>query len=393
MHTPHGHVETPAFVAVGTKATVKALSVEQVREAGLQIVLGNTYHLFLEPGEEIVREAGGLGAFMNWSGPTMTDSGGFQVFSLGAAFGEHVSKLAEAPEERGQGLAVYDEHIKGQHGKLAAVDEEGVTFTSHVDGSMHRFTPERSIEIQHKLGADIIFAFDECTSPLASMKYQEEALDRTHRWAKRSLAHHREQQKEAGLPAEAPTALRQALYGIVQGGRHEELRRKSARMVGNMEFDGFGIGGSYVKEDLDTAVGWVCEELPPERPRHLLGIGEPEDLVRGVGKGVDLFDCVAPTRLGRNGTIYTHRGKIHLRNQQYTRDFGKPDEACACYTCTHYTRAYLSHLFRSREMLAATLASLHNLFFITRLVNDLRGAILDGNYESFAEAFLKTYRT
>lgn len=382
LSTPHGEIKTPAFVPVGTKGTVKALTPDQVRATGAQVVLANTYHLYLTPGDELVRAAGGLRDFMNWQGPTMTDSGGFQVFSLGAAFGQHVSKLAQA-DEPVEELMVYDESIATQHGRLAIIDEEGVSFTSHINGSLHRFTPERSIEIQHNIGADLIFAFDECTTPTADYAYQKEALNRTHRWAERSLKAHQQN---------IVAKKEQALLGIVQGGRHEDLRRESARVIGSMDFDGFGIGGSYVKEDLNTAVGWVCEELPPDRPRHLLGIGEPEDLIEGVRKGVDLFDCVLPTRLGRNGTVYTKYGKLSLLNAKYTQDFSPIDKECICSTCTNYTKAYLSHLFRSNEMLGATLASMHNLHFLISLVSTLRSSILESNFDMVAESFLGNYK-
>jgi len=382
LKTPHGDIETPAFVAVGTKGTVKSLTPEQLQALGCQVVLANTYHLYLTPRDEIVRDAGGIHAFMNWNAPLMTDSGGFQVFSLGVAFGAHVSKLAQK-DDLVNGVAVYDEHLATQHGRLAIIDEEGVSFTSHIDGTLHRFTPERSIEIQHNIGADILFAFDECTSPVADYEYQKEALTRTHRWAERSLKAHRQ-----NIQAQS----QQALFGIVQGGRYKELRQDSAKQIASMDFDGFGIGGSYVKEDLQTAVGWVCETLPEDRPRHLLGIGEPEDLIEGVKRGVDLFDCVAPTRLARNGTVYTHYGKVNLFNAKYTRDFSSIDERCTCATCAHYTKAYVSHLFRSKEMLAATLASIHNVHFIVNLVKRLRLAILDETLDMVEKDFLSTYR-
>ena len=387
LQTPHGVIETPAFVTVGTKGTVKALTPEAVRAVGAQVVLANTYHLYLQPGEDIVAQAGGLGRFMNWQGPTMTDSGGFQVFSLGAAYGERVGKIIQADELEktdAESMAVYDASIASQHGRLAIIDEEGVSFTSHLDGSLHRLTPERSIEIQHKLGADMIFAFDECTSPVAPYEYQKAALDRTHRWARRSLASHR-----SNLAARKS----QGIFGVIQGGRFEDLRRSSARELAGQGFDGFGIGGSFSKEDMNTAVCWVCEELPEEKPRHLLGIGEPLDLFGGIEHGADLFDCVGPTRLGRTGTIYTKHGKINLQNEKFKNDFTPLDEGCVCPTCTHYSRAYVAHLFRAREMLAATLASQHNLFFLITLVKNIRISILQGRFESFKEQFFSTYTT
>ena len=296
LSTPHGDILTPAFVAVGTKATVKSLNPEQVKDAGTQVVLGNTYHLYLQPGDEIVREAGGIGKFMNWSGPTMTDSGGFQVFSLGAAYGKDISKVTKVTDPS---LLIPERFDDSDAPRLAKIGQDGVSFKSHLDGSIHYITPEKSIQIQHNLGADIIFAFDECTSPAEDLRYQEEALERTHRWAERSLVEHKKLNTENKI----------SLFGIVQGGREESLRKKSAEFIKSLDFDGFGIGGSFAKEDMSSAVKWVNEILPEEKPRHLLGIGEPEDLFMGVENGVDLFDCVAPTRLGRNGTIYTKMEK------------------------------------------------------------------------------------
>lgn len=370
IHTPHGDIETPAFVTVGTKGTVKSLKPEDLIEyVGAQVALANTYHLYLQPGHELVRDAGGLHAFSNWQMPTMTDSGGFQVFSLGAAFGKGVTKFAkgEVNDDVQEGLHVYNKELAESHGKLCIIDEDGVTFISHIDGSMHRFTAERSIEIQHAIGADIIVAFDECTSPTAAREYQEEAMHRTHRWAKRSiLAHMRNYD----------ALKKQGLYGVVQGGRHLDLRVESARVLSNMDFAGFGIGGSFSKDDLGASLQVVNEILPEDKPRHLLGIGEPEDIEAGVRMGCDTFDCVAPTRLARTGTIYarTNDGikKLNLKNAQFAHDLGQPDASCSCYVCTHYTRAYLAHLFRAGEMLGAHLASLHNLYFIVNFAKKLR---------------------
>jgi len=369
IHTPHGDIETPAFVAVGTQATVKSVPVPLMQETDLQTIIANTYHLHLQPGSELVRDAGGLHTFMGWQRPLLTDSGGFQVFSLGAAFGKHVSKVSkEELDESTRVASVYDPDVATQHGKLAIIDEEGVSFTSHIDGTLHRFTPERSMEIQHNLGADIFFAFDECTGAEAGYEYQKEAMDRTHRWAERSLRAHR-QNIEAGQ--------KQGLFGIVQGGRFEDLRKESAKELASMDFDGYGIGGSYQKLDRDTAVGWVTDILPPEKPRHLLGIGEPEDLLKGIEQGIDLFDCVTPTRYGRTGTVYGPGGvRMTISKAEYARDFRPIDESCTCSTCRTYTRAYLSHLFRANEMLGATLASLHNLHFLVTLVKRERERIL-----------------
>jgi len=415
IETPHGVINTPAFVTVGTKATVKALTPEQVAGLGAQVVLANTYHLYLEPGHEIINEAGGFAKFMNWTGPTMTDSGGFQVFSLGAAFGKNITKIT-AETDPNKLLEELTETSKSSRGvmpenfKPAKVLEDRVIFRSHIDGSTHEFTPEKSIEIQHNLGADMIFAFDECTSPNESIFYQRESLDRTHRWAKKSLEYHLKKSPE--IKYFAQTGERQALFGIIQGGRHEELRKKSAETLANMKvfvnkkgeivsekmdgydevgFDGFGIGGSFQKADMETAVSWVNEILPEDKPRHLLGIGEPEDLFMAVENGCDLFDCVAPTRIARTGQVYTKFGKINLRNAEFKNSFKPIDENCDCYTCQNYSRAYLSHLFRSDEMLGATLASTHNLFFIINLVKQMREAMLKDGLEIFKKDFLTNY--
>lgn len=375
IHTPHGDIETPAFVVVGTKGTVKSLKPEDMRDyVGNQVALANTYHLFLQPGDELIKAAGGLHSFSNWNMPTITDSGGFQVFSLGAAFGKGVTKFAKGEVEEVNskaGLNVYSKKLAEEHGKLCVIDEEGVTFTSHIDGSMHRFTAERSIDIQHNIGADIIIAFDECTSPTADYDYQKEAMDRTHRWAKRSILAHK-QNYEA--------LKKQGLYGVVQGGRHLDLRQESARTLAAMDFDGFGIGGSFSKADLGEALRVVNEILPEDKPRHLLGIGEPEDITEGVALGCDTFDCVAPTRIARTATIYEQTNEGHKRtnllNTKYRNDLSKPDESCDCYVCQNYTKAYLAHLFRSQEMLGPHLASLHNLYYIVNYTKKLRENIL-----------------
>jgi len=380
LSTPHGDILTPAFVAVGTKATVKSLNPEQVKDAGTQVVLGNTYHLYLQPGDEIVREAGGIGKFMNWSGPTMTDSGGFQVFSLGAAYGKDISKVTKVTDPS---LLIPERFDDSDAPRLAKIGQDGVSFKSHLDGSIHYITPEKSIQIQHNLGADIIFAFDECTSPAEDLRYQEEALERTHRWAERSLVEHKKLNTENKI----------SLFGIVQGGREESLRKKSAEFIKSLDFDGFGIGGSFAKEDMSSAVKWVNEILPEEKPRHLLGIGEPEDLFMGVENGVDLFDCVAPTRLGRNGTIYTKTGKIIIMNTKFRNDFKPIEEDCECYTCKNYSRAYIAHLFHGKEMLAGTLASIHNLYFIVNLVKKIRQSIMDDTFYEYKKEFLLNYKS
>lgn len=382
LTTPHGVIATPAFVPVGTKADVKGVLPDALRALGAQVVLANTYHLYLQPGEQLVAEAGGLSKFMAWHGPTMTDSGGFQVFSLGAAFGKVISKFtsAEAPQE--DAVAVYDESVASQHGQLAIIDDEGVSFTSHLDGSLHRFTPERSVEIQHALGADLFFAFDECTSPTEPYEYQKEAMERTHRWAARSLKAHRQ-----NLSAPAT----QAIFGIVQGGRHEDLRRESAREIASLGFDGIGIGGSFSKEDMRGALQAAVGELPEELPRHFLGIGEPGDVLEGIASGIDLFDCVAPTRIGRHGSIYTKRGIVHLRGEKYRSDFTPLDSETLVRGTETFTRAYVSHLVRSGEFLGGVICSMHNLGFILQLVALAREAILEGRFESYRAEFVRNY--
>ncbi len=378
LETAHGVIHTPAFVPVGTKAGVKALTPEQVSDLGAEVVLGNTYHLYLQPGDEVVRDAGGIGKFMNWPGPTITDSGGFQVFSLGAAYGKDFSKVIRGLEATTQIPERFDDKDAP---RLAKIGEDGVSFKSHLDGSLHYITPEKSIEIQHNLGADIIFAFDEATSPHENYEYQEKALSRTHAWAKRSLEYHKSK----------PNKNSQALFGIVQGGLEQDLRKRSAEYISSLPFDGFGIGGSYTKEHMKLTTRLVNEILPEEKPRHLLGIGEPEDLFMGVENGVDLFDCALPTRNARNGSLYTKRGKINITNTKYRADFSKIEEGCECYTCLHYTRAYVSHLFHGKEMLAGTLATIHNLYFIINLVKKIRQSILDDNFFEFKNEFIKGY--
>ncbi len=383
LHTPHGDIQTPAFIAVATKATTKGLGSFMYEDMGVQAVIANAYHLYLTPGEDLVSRAGGVGKFMSFEGPTMTDSGGFQVFSLGEGFGKKVSKVSVEEKQREAAIALFDEDVATQHGKLAIVDDEGVSFTSHHDGSLHRFTPERSMEIQHKLGADITFAFDECTSPAADHAYQKDAMERTHKWAKRSLAAHRQ-----NLDANA----KQGVYGIIQGGRYEDLRLESARELAGMDFDGYGIGGSFSKDDILGILEKVNAKLPEEKPRHLLGIGEPEDMFIGVAAGIDTFDCVLPTRNGRNATVYTFDGKVSLERAEFADDARPIDPECDCFVCKRYSRAYIRHLFKSGEMLGGILASAHNMRFLTRLVENIRLSILDGTFDTYRAAFLVRYQ-
>ena len=382
IHTPHGDIATPAFVVVGTKATVKAVVPEAVAGVGAQAVLANAYHLYLQPGSDIVDAAGGLGAFMNWPGPTFTDSGGFQVMSLGVGF-KKVLAMDTA------GLADDDVIAEGKN-RLAHVDDDGVTFTSHLNGDVHRFTPEVSMRIQHELGADIMFAFDECTTLMNTRGYQERSLDRTQAWAARCLAAH------AALTAERAGKPYQALFGVVQGAQYEDLRRKAARDLAALEvdgqrFDGFGIGGALEKENLGTIVSWVSDELPFDKPRHLLGIAEPDDFFAAVAAGADTFDCVMPSRVARNAAVYTPTGRININTAPHRRAFEPIDPGCDCYTCAHYTRAYLHHLFKAKEMLASTLATIHNERFIVRLVDDIRASIESGDFAAFRDEFLGRY--
>ena len=379
ISTPHGEIATPAFIPVGTKATVKGVLPESMAALGGQALLANAYHLYLQPGPEIVDEAGGLGAFMNWPGPTFTDSGGFQVLSLGVGFKKVIAMDAETFRS--------DEVIADNKERLAHVDDDGVTFKSHLDGSMHRFTPEFSMKVQHQLGADIIFAFDECTTLHNTRGYQERSLERTRLWAKRCLIEH------GKLTAKRSNHPYQALFGVLQGAQYEDLRRKAARDLAGLDesgisFDGFGLGGALDKEKLGTIVRWMCEELPRNKPRHLLGIGEPDDLFTGVENGVDSFDCVAPSRQARTSAVFTQDGRINLTNAKYQRQFSPIDDNCDCYTCSHYTAAYLAHLFRSKEMVAGTLATIHNERFIVRLVDQMRESLRVGNFFEFKREFL-----
>lgn len=379
IHTPHGDIRTPAFVAVGTKATVKSVLPEAVSGLGAQAVLANAYHLYLQPGSDIVDAAGGLGAFMNWPGPTFTDSGGFQVMSLGVGFKKVLAMDAA-------GLA-NDEVIAPGKSRLAQVDDEGVTFTSHLNGDRHRFTPEVSMQIQHQLGADIMFAFDECTTLLNTRNYQQQSVQRTHRWAQRCLVEH------ARLTHEREGKPYQALFGVVQGAQYEDLRRQAARELAALDkdgyrFDGFGIGGALEKENLGTIVGWVNEELPFDKPRHLLGISEPDDFFAAIAAGADTFDCVMPSRVARNAAIYTADGRYNVTKAANRRDFRPLEEGCDCYTCTHYSRAYLHHLFKAKEMLSATLATIHNERFTVRLVDTIRTSIEQGRFYEYRDDFL-----
>jgi len=375
--TPHGLINTPAFIPVGTKATVKSVLPESMRDLGAQALLANAYHLYLQPGCDIIDDAGGLGSFMNWNGPTITDSGGFQVMSLGVGFKKVLAMQTDTVQR--------DDVIADHKERLAHVDDDGVTFKSHLDGSMHRFTPEISMQVQHRIGADIMFAFDELTTLMNTRQYQETSLERTRLWAIRCIEEHKR------LTAERSTKPYQALFGVIQGAQYEDLRRKAARDLGAMDFDGYGIGGALDKNSLSTIVRWVSEELPEDRPRHLLGIGEPEDFFAGVESGADTFDCVAASRAGRNAAVYTKHGRFNISNAQYRRSYQPVTADCDCYTCTHYTQAYIHHLVHAKELLAATLLTIHNEYFVVNLVAAIRQTILEGTYYAFKDDFLGSF--
>src|SRR3972149_4532933 len=345
--TPHGYLQTPVFAPVGTQATVKTLTPEHLKDIHATLVLSNTYHLYLRPGDELVRDMGGLHKFMQWPNPMLTDSGGFQVFSLS---------------------------------KTRKIDDDGVTFKSHIDGSTHRFTPEKSIAIQENLGADIIMAFDECPPPL-DRDYNREALDRTHAWAARCLA--------------AKTRGDQALFGIVQGGIFPDLREESARYLMGLGLPGYATGGRGVgekKEQMHATLEVVNDILPADKPRYLMGVGSPEDLVNGARRGVDIFDCVLPARVARNGAALTRTGRMNMKNAPYARDPRPIEEGCTCYCCTRFTRAYVRHLVVSGEILGATLLTMHNVHLLLTLAREMRQAICDGRFEQYAEQFLANYR-
>ena len=348
LTTPHGKIQTPIFMPVGTQATVKSVTPAQLDDINVQILLSNTYHLYLRPGADTVAEMGGLHKFMNWHRPILTDSGGFQVFSLGT---------------------------------LRKIDEDGVTFKSHIDGSMHRFTPESAIDVEEKLGADIIMAFDECSDPV-DKSYSVKALERTHRWAERCL--------------KAKTRDDQALFGIVQGGIFPDLRKSSAKFISSLNFPGYAIGGLSVgesKADMLSTIEVVNQILPQDKPRYLMGVGTPYDLIEGIYRGVDMFDCVLPTRLARHHAAQTMQGRLNLSNAKFTRDTNPIDPQCTCYTCTHFTRAYIRHLINAREMLASTLISIHNIHTLVNLTQQIRQSIVEKRYESFREELLANLGT
>ena len=348
LHTPHGVIETPIFMPVGTQATVKAMTPEELKDIGSQIILSNTYHLYMRPGHDLIERAGGLHKFMNWDKPILTDSGGFQVFSLGP---------------------------------LRKIKEEGVEFRSHLDGSKHFLSPEKATEIQNALGSDIIMAFDECAPYPADRQYVKNSLERTTRWLERCKAAHKYPE-------------RQALFGIVQGGMYKELREQSAREITAIDLPGYAIGGLSVgepKEMMYEVLDYTVPLLPEDKPRYLMGVGSPDDLLEGGLRGIDMFDCVLPTRIARNGTAMTSQGKVVVRNASYAEDFSSLDPECDCYTCRNYTKAYLRHLIKCNEILGARLLTIHNLHFLLKLMENVREAIREDRLLDYKKDFFEKY--
>lgn len=348
LHTPHGVIETPIFMPVGTRATVKAMTPEELKDIGSQIILSNTYHLYMRPGHDLIERAGGLHKFMNWDKPILTDSGGFQVFSLGP---------------------------------LRKIKEEGVEFRSHLDGSKHFLSPEKATEIQNALGSDIIMAFDECAPYPADRQYVKNSLERTTRWLERCKAAHKYPE-------------RQALFGIVQGGMYKDLREQSAREITAIDLPGYAIGGLSVgepKEMMYEVLDYTVPLLPEDKPRYLMGVGSPDDLLEGVLRGIDMFDCVLPTRIARNGTAMTSQGKVVVRNASYAEDFSSLDPECDCYTCRNYTKAYLRHLIKCNEILGARLLTIHNLHFLLKLMENVREAIREDRLLDYKKDFFEKY--
>ncbi len=389
MHTDHGDIETPIFMPAGTQATVKSLDSLEVQNLGAQIILGNTYHLHLRPGEDLINNFGGLHKFMNWDKPILTDSGGFQVFSLGL---QKVKKLTINNEQITNKI---EGNSQNDQGKLVNIDEDGVTFTSHIDGSKHRFTPEKAIEIQHKLGADIIMAFDECTPDGVDEQYTREAMERTHRWAARCVEYHKQgtRNKEQGTKP-----YRQFLFGIIQGSNHKHLREESAKYISSLDFDGIAIGGESIGYNMEATkeiLDWVYPIIPENKPHYTMGLGfAPLDIFEAVEHGADMFDCVSPTRMARNGALFVHpetykqindgkmdrNSRINITNAKFFDDKSPIDPLCKCSTCQNYSRAYLHHLFDAEELLAYKLATVHNLHFFINLMKQIRQSILEDKF-------------
>lgn len=348
LHTPHGVIETPIFMPVGTQATVKTMTPDELKEIEAQIILSNTYHLYMRPGEKLVEKAGGLHKFMNWDRPILTDSGGFQVFSLS---------------------------------ELRDIKEEGVTFRSHIDGSKHFISPEKAIEIENALGADIIMAFDECLPYPCDYNYARDSLHRTLRWAERCKEAHKNTEK-------------QALFGIIQGGMYKDLREEAAREMVKLDFPGYAVGGLSIGEPkpiMYEVLDWTTPLMPKDKARYLMGVGSPDALIEGAIRGIDMFDCVLPTRVARNGTTFTSKGKVVVRNAEYAEDFRPLDDECDCYACKNYTRAYIRHLFKAQEILGPRLTTIHNLRFLINLMKQVRQAIMEDRLLDFRDEFFEKY--
>jgi len=400
IHTDHGDIETPIFMPVGTQASVKSLDSLDLQNLNAQIILANNYHLHLRPGEDLIAELGGIHKFMNWDKPILTDSGGFQVFSLG--------QQRESPLLVGEGRVRSGDN----QSRLVKIDEDGVTFTSHIDGSTHRFTPESAIETQHKIGADIIMAFDECTPDSADFDYAKKAMERTHRWAERCILKHHQLQS---IRKSASLTERQGLsgnpynflFGIIQGANHKELREESAKAISAMNFDGIAIGGESVGYNMEATkniLDWVNPIIPKDKPHYTMGVGHsPLDLFEVVERGVDMFDCVSPTRIARNGTLFVHPQslplvgggqegvfKININNAQYKNDPAPIDTNCSCSTCKNYSKAYLHHLFKAQELSAYRLATIHNLHFLLNLMSEIRQAIKEDKFLELKKSWYET---
>lgn len=356
IKTSHGEVETPVFMPVGTRATIKTMTPEEAKSLGVKILLGNTYHLYLRPGDKLVKKMGGLHKFMNWKGPILTDSGGFQVFSLG--------------------------HGARDKKSLVKLRDDEVEFSSHIDGSRHIFTPKKVLDIQSNLGTDIAMVLDECAPGISDYKYAKEAMKRTHRWAKEAKEY---QEKKK---------YKMAVFGIVQGVTFKDLREESAKYINSLNFDGNAIGGLAVgesKDEMYKAIEYCVPHLDPNKPRYLMGVGTPEDILEAVERGVDMFDCVLPTRVARNGTVFTYNGKVNLNNAKHTTDKGPIEKGCDCYACTNYSKAYIRHLLMVDEVLGIRLTTIHNIRFMMRLMEDIREAIKKNNFALFKKSFLKKY--
>ncbi|MFA6427900.1 MAG: tRNA guanosine(34) transglycosylase Tgt [Candidatus Magasanikbacteria bacterium] len=391
IHTDHGDIETPIFMPVGTQATVKTIDCEDLQKLDAQIILGNTYHLHLRPGEDLIHELGGLHKFMNWDRPILTDSGGFQVFSLGLQKDKKIERLKD-----------YENNIKTQQSnneKLVKIDDDGVTFRSHIDGSAHRFTPENAIETQHKIGADIIMAFDECTPDTAPETYVKEAMERTHRWARRCLDYHKEKIRNSKFE------IRNYLFGIIQGSNYKHLREESAKFISSLDFDGIAIGGESVGYNMvatKNILDWVYPYLPENKPHYAMGVGlDPADLLNVVEGGIDMFDCVAPTRLARHGMVYVSPGilsplrgeaergykknRLNIKNAIFAKDTNPIDNTCTCSTCQNYSRAYIHHLFDADEITGMRLTTIHNIHFMLNLMKETREAIQVDKFQKLKE--------